>query len=91
MSWSRVGGFSVRDRSFAWPRKEREVEEGQYGHLPGPNRSPRLPSTLASPSATTRRRKWQIRRRRIACSGKYVGALLTLATGGVATVRVAIN
>jgi len=29
--------------------------------------------------------------RRIACSGKYVGALLTLATGGVATVRVAIN
>ena len=69
----------------------KEKGEGQEGHLPGPNRPPRLPSTLASLSGMTRRRKWQIRRRRIACSGKYVGALLTLATGGVATVRVAIN
>jgi len=91
VSWSRVGGFSVQDRSFAWPRKEREVEEGQYGHLPRPNRVPRLPSTLVSPSGTTRQRKWQIRRRRIAYSDKYVGTLFTPATGAVTTVRVAIN
>jgi len=35
----------------------KEKSEGQEGHLPCPNRPPRLPSMLVSPSGTTRRRK----------------------------------